>query len=48
MRSVVTTVGELVGIGAVTFGLYQMFVPAAWVFFGATLFFIAFWNGRNK
>ena len=47
MRSVLTTVGELVGVAAVTFGLALIFVPAAFIFGGLAVALISYFEGQK-
>ena len=47
MRDILTTLGELLGIAAITAGLALIYVPAAFIFGGFALGFISYWIGRD-
>lgn len=48
MRDALTSAGELVGIAAITFGIWCVFPPAAFIFGGLAVFAISFLQGRSK
>jgi hypothetical protein len=47
MRGWVSTVGEVIGIGLVTTGLWFIFPPAALIFAGLSIGFISFWQEKR-
>jgi hypothetical protein len=46
MRSILTTAGELAGIGLITIGIGLFCVPAALIFLGLAIGFASYWIGR--
>lgn len=48
MRAALTTVGEVAGLALITYGLWLISPPVAFIFGGAAVGFVSFWLGRDR